>query len=53
MSFVTTQPKAMVAAAGNLQGIGVDISAANGAAAAPSARVVPAATDAANAVAAG
>jgi hypothetical protein len=42
VSFVTTQPKALVAAAGNLQGIGAAISAANGAAATPTTRVVPA-----------
>ena len=34
MSFVTTQPEALVASAGNLQGIGAAMSTANGAAAA-------------------
>jgi hypothetical protein len=42
VSFVTTQPKALVAAAGNLQRVGAAISAANGAAATPTTRVVPA-----------
>jgi hypothetical protein len=43
VSFVTTQPKALVAAAGNLQGVGAAISAANRAAATPTTRVVRAA----------
>jgi hypothetical protein len=45
MSFVTTQPEALSAAAGNLQGIGSSISAQNAAAAAPTTGVVPAAAD--------
>ncbi len=35
MSFVTTQPEALAAAAGSLQGIGSTLSAQNAAAAAP------------------
>lgn len=45
MSFVTTQPAALSAAAGNLQAIGSALSAENAAAAAPTAGVVPAAAD--------
>ena len=45
MSFVTTQPEALAAAAGNLQGIGSALSAQNAAAAAPTTGVVPAAAD--------
>jgi hypothetical protein len=45
MSFVTTQPEALAAAAGTLQGIGSAMSAQNAAAAAPTTGVVPAATD--------
>jgi hypothetical protein len=45
MSFVTTQPEALTAAAGNLQGIGSSMSAQNAAAAAPTTGVVPAAAD--------
>ena len=45
MSFVTTQPEALVAAAGGLQGIGSALSAQNAAAAAPTTGVVPAAAD--------
>jgi PE family len=45
MSFVTTQPEALSAAAGNLQGIGSSVSAQNAAAAAPTTGVVPAAAD--------
>ena len=45
MSFVTTQPEALAAAAGNLQGIGATMSAQNAAAAAPPTGVVPAAAD--------
>lgn len=45
MSFVTTQPEALAAAAGNLQGIGTTMSAQNAAAAAPTTGVVPAAAD--------
>ena len=45
MSFVTTQPEALRTAAGNLQGVGSAMSAANGAAAAQATGVVPAAAD--------
>ena len=45
MSFVTTQPEALAAAAGTLQGIGSTLSAQNAAAAAPTTGVVPAAAD--------
>ena len=45
MSFVTTQPEALAAAAGSLQGIGSTLSAQNAAAAAPTTGVVPAAAD--------
>ncbi|OBH02806.1 MULTISPECIES: PE family protein [unclassified Mycobacterium] len=45
MSFVTTQPEALAAAAGSLQGIGSSLSAQNAAAAAPTTGVVPAAAD--------
>ena len=45
MSFVTTQPEALAAAAGTLQGIGSTMSAQNAAAAAPTTGVVPAAAD--------
>lgn len=45
MSFVTTQPEELTAAAGNLQGIGSTIVAQNAAAAAPTTGVVPAAAD--------
>lgn len=45
MSFVTTQPEALAAAAGSLQTIGSTLSAQNAAAAAPTAGVVPAAAD--------
>ncbi len=45
MSFVTTQPEALVAAAGTLQGIGSAMSAQNAAAAAPTTGVIPAAAD--------
>ncbi|OBJ11727.1 PE family protein [Mycobacterium sp. 1482292.6] len=44
MSFVTTQPEALAAAAGNLQTIGSTLSAQN-AAAAPTTGVAPAAAD--------
>lgn len=63
MSFVTTQPEALAAAAGSLQGIGSALNAQNAAAATPTTGVVPAAadevsaltaaTEAANAAAAG
>ncbi|WP_343710757.1 PE family protein [Mycobacterium sp.] len=45
MSFVTTQPEALTAAAASLQGIGSAMSAQNAAAAAPTTGVVPAAAD--------
>ena len=45
MSYVTTQPEALSAAAGTLQGIGSSLSAQNAAAAAPTTGVVPAAAD--------
>ena len=45
MSFVTTQPEALAAAAGNLQTIGSTLSAQNAAGAAPTAGVVPGAAD--------
>jgi hypothetical protein len=45
MSFVNTQPEALSAAAGTLQGIGAALSAQNAAAAAPTTGVVPAAAD--------
>ncbi|WP_406815646.1 PE family protein [Mycobacterium sp. M23085] len=45
MSFVTTQPEALLAAAGSLQTIGSTLSAQNAAAAAPTTGVVPAAAD--------
>jgi PE family len=43
MSFVTTQPEALSAAATNLQGIGSGLNAQNASAAAPTTGVVPAA----------
>jgi hypothetical protein len=45
MSFVTMQPEMMLAAAGNLQGIGAGIDVQNAAAAGPTTAVVPAAAD--------
>ena len=45
MSFVTTQPEALSAAAANLAGIGTMMSAQNSAAAAPTTGVIPAAAD--------
>jgi PE family len=45
MSFVTTHPEALSAAATNLQGIGSGVNAQNAAAAAPTTGVVPAAAD--------
>ncbi|KKC05752.1 PE family protein [Mycobacterium nebraskense] len=45
MSFVTTQPEALAAAAGSLQSIGSALAAQNAAAAAPTTGVVPAAAD--------
>jgi hypothetical protein len=45
MSFVTTQPEALTAAAGRLQGIGSAVAAQNAAAAGPTTAVIPAAAD--------
>jgi PE family len=45
MSFVTTQPEALTAAAANLAGIGTTMSAQNAAVAAPTTGVIPAAAD--------
>ena len=45
MSFVTTQPEALSAAASNLQAIGAALNAQSAAAAAPTTGVVPAAAD--------
>src|SRR5271154_6049889 len=45
MSFLTTQPEALTAAAGSRLGIGSSMSAQNAAAAAPTTGVVPAAAD--------
>lgn len=45
MSFVTTQPEALAAAAGNLHGIGSAMAAQNAAAAGPTTGVIPAAAD--------
>jgi hypothetical protein len=45
MSFVTTQPEMLTAAAGQLDGIGTVMAAQNAAAAAPTTGVVPAAAD--------
>jgi PE family len=45
MSFVTTQPEALAAAAGTLQGIGAAWNATTAAAAGPTTGVVPAAAD--------
>jgi hypothetical protein len=45
MSFVTTQPELLAAAAGQLHGIGAVMTAQNAAAAAPTTGVVPAAAD--------
>jgi PE family len=45
MSFVSTQPEDLTAAAGNLQGIGSAMTAQNAAAAAPTTGVIPAAAD--------
>jgi hypothetical protein len=45
MSLVTTQPEALSAAAGNLQGIGANVAAHNAAAASPTTALVPAAAD--------
>jgi PE family len=45
MSYVTTQPQMLSAAAGDLHGIGSAMSAENAAAAGPTTGVVPAAAD--------
>ena len=45
MSFVTTQPEPMLAAASDLQAIGSAVSAGNAAAASPTTGVIPAAAD--------
>jgi hypothetical protein len=45
MSFVTTQPEALSAAATSLQGIGSGVNSQNAAAEAPTTGVVPAAAD--------
>jgi hypothetical protein len=45
MSYVTTHPEALAAAAGTLHGIGAAMSSQNAAAAAPTTGVVPAAAD--------
>jgi PE family len=45
MSFVTTQPELLASAAGNLQGIGAEMTAGNTAAAVPTTGIVPAAAD--------
>ena len=45
MSFLTTQPEALTAAASTLEGIGSALSAQNAASAAPTTGVVPAAAD--------
>ncbi|OBI48165.1 PE family protein [Mycobacterium kyorinense] len=45
MSFVTTQPEALMAAASNLSGIASGLAARNAAIAAPTTGVVPAAAD--------
>jgi hypothetical protein len=45
MSFVSTQPTELTAAAENLQGIGSSMAAQNVAAAAPTTEVLPAAAD--------
>lgn len=53
MSFVTTQPEALTAAAGNLQSIGSSLNAESTAAAAPTTGVAPAAADEVSALTAG
>ncbi|UQX09915.1 PE family protein [Candidatus Mycobacterium methanotrophicum] len=45
MSFVTTQPEMLTAAANQLQGIGTAIAAQNAAAASPTTGIAPAAAD--------
>ncbi|HLR97982.1 MAG TPA: PE family protein [Mycolicibacillus parakoreensis] len=45
MSFITTDPALLAAAAGDLDGIGATVAAGNAAAAAPTTAVAPAAAD--------
>lgn len=45
MTFVTTRPEAMTAAAGDLQTVGAAVAAGNAAAATPTTGVIPAASD--------
>ena len=45
MTFVTTQPNMLAAAAGQLAGVGSEVAAQNAAAAAPTTGVAPAAAD--------
>lgn len=45
MSFVTTQPELLAAAAGDLQGVGSTVNAASAAAAPPTTGLAPAAAD--------
>lgn len=45
MSFVTTQPEILTAAAADLEGIGAAMAAQNSAATAPTSGVIPAAAD--------
>ena len=45
MSFVSTQPETLSAAAGNLQGVNADVAADNAAAASPTTAVIPAGVD--------
>jgi hypothetical protein len=45
MSFVTTQPELLAAAANQLQGVGTTIAAQNAAASTPTTGVIPAAAD--------
>jgi hypothetical protein len=52
MSFVTTHPEVLAAAAGNLQAIGSVMAANNSAAAGPTIGVIPAAADEVSALAA-
>jgi hypothetical protein len=53
VSFVTTQPEALTAAASALQTLGISMAAQNGAAAGPTTGVVPAAADPVSALQAG
>ncbi len=45
MSYITTDPALLAAAAGDLHGIGATVTAGNAAAAAPTTAIVPAAAD--------